>query len=61
MVNKFMSRVLVTDGHPTKARALFEVILSPEQAANINFHVVVEALRMLFPLTSKVHIEAYGI
>lgn len=61
MGSKVMSRVLVTDGKAIKPQKMFEVILTPEQSERINYHVVVTALRMLFPLTSKIHIEAYGV
>ena len=61
MVNKkFMTRVLVTTT-PPKKKVLFEQILSPEQAALVDFSIVIPALRMLFPMSVSVNIEVYDV
>ena len=52
-------RVLQKAGNVTKA--LLEVILDPDKAQFINFHVVASALRMLFPHASSVQIDVYGV
>lgn len=59
--NQFMTRVRVLQHAGNKTKALLEVVLDPDKAQSINFHVVTSALRMLFPHTSSVQIDVYGV
>lgn len=61
MLNEFMTRVRVVDGHSAKKRVFLEVILDPKRAELVNFHTVATALRMLYPSTCTVNIEVYGV
>lgn len=56
-----MTRVRVLQHAGNKTKALLEVVLDPDKAQSINFHVVTSALRMLFPHTSSVQIDVYGV
>lgn len=56
-----MSRVRVVSDKPNQKKNLFEVILAPEKASQVDFSIVITALRMLFPDSATVSIEAYGI
>lgn len=61
MVNRTMSRVRVLSDKPNQKKNLFEVILAPEKASQVDFSIVITALRMLFPDNATISIEAYGI
>ena len=60
MINKTMSRVRVFNETSPK-KNLFEVILNPEKTSQIDYSVVIKALRMIYPDSATVSIECYGI
>lgn len=61
MINKFQVRVSVESGAGAKKQHLIERILTPEQSQEFDLSIVVPALRQLFPHSSTVKVEAYGI
>lgn len=61
MVNKTMARVFVTEGNATRKKTVFERVISPEKTAVLDYSIVINGLRALYPHESTITIEVYGV
>ena len=56
-----MARVFVTEGNATRKKTVFERVISPEKTAVLDYSIVINGLRALYPHESTITIEVYGV
>ena len=63
MINNFQTRVFVKNPHTKKQQdaILFERILQPSDALQLDFSTQVTALRQLFPSQCEIHFSIIGL